>query len=174
MLNFSEVLEKSDDGRFIVTNKIMYDVSIVNSLIGPDKSKNNIDWFWENLPYPDGENFIKSLLEDVSEHKIPIYYYDLSGDYEVLEEIPANKIDDFLNENLQYTEETIDTIKNKILEEKIKLDYKNVAEIRFLEEWSIKDGEFTKKVVAFSPIFTVYSESKGMKLNFIKFWIRIR
>ena len=38
----------------IITKKILYDVPIVNLLL-EDRSENDPNWFWENLPYPSGE-----------------------------------------------------------------------------------------------------------------------
>lgn len=167
-------LGQENDSCVVVTNKIMYDVPIVNLMIGTDRTKKNQDWFWENLPSPDGENFISGLLDDIRNGRIPIYEYDLIGSYDTLVEIPQNKLNDFLKEKLSYYYDTYDTLTKKVETHKIMLGEKDIKELRFLEEWYIKDGEFYKKVVAFAPFFTINDPSLGQEQNTIAFWVRLK
>jgi hypothetical protein len=167
-------LGQENDSAVIITNKIMYDVPIVNLLIGNDRSKNNRDWFWENIPCPDCQNFTKGLLEDVKSGRLPIYEYDLVGTYDTLIEVPSSELDDFLESKLTYNYETYDTVKKKLVPQSMVLDENNIKEIRFLEEWYIKDGEFHKKVVAFAPFFTINDPNFSQEQNTIFFWVRLK
>lgn len=173
ILKIADVLEQNVDSSLVVTKKIMYDVPIINDLIGLDKSKNNPDWFWENLPYPDGENFIKNLFEDIEKNNVKIYYYELTGDYDTLVEIPKNEVKHFLKENLNFQYTILDTVTNKLKTEEFFLDYSYVKELRFLEEWYIKDGIFYKKVIAFAPFFRVFDPSTQQEISMIKYWVRL-
>ncbi len=159
--------------KLIVTDKIMYDVQIVNDIIG-DRSKNSPDWFWENLPTPESNDFIKSLLLDAISGKLKTYYYDMTGDYESFEEIPAADLKSYMDEVLTYELEIIDTTVKRYKPElvKIPLTYKNVKKIRFLEEWYIADGEFHKEVIAIAPYFTI--EYPNMEtVHAVYFWIMV-
>ena len=154
----------------VITTKIMYDVPIVNEIIG-DRSKDNIDsWYWENLPTPDGENFVKKLLNDAEKGKIKVYEYDLFSNYDTFPEIPQSEIKAFLKKGLEYLRVTLDTTVNpaKIVEQKIPLDYKNVKKLRFLEEWYIEDQKLCKQVIAIAPLFYV----EEMENPFAVFWIK--
>ena len=176
-LKIYDILKIDEDSSFVITEKIMYDVPIVNDIIGKDKSRKNRDWFWENLPSPDGENFIKSLFDDIFAGKLEISKYDVFGNYEVFDIIPKEKLNEFLEKSLVFKYEYLDTLSSKkavIKEENIKLDYKFVRKLRFLERWYIKNGEFNKKVIAIAPFFTVQNPTNKETYDLIKFWIIIK
>ena len=157
--------------KLIVTDKIMYDVSIVNELIG-DRSKNNPDWFWENLPVPDAIDFLQTLLEDAVSGKLKTYYYDPSGDYESFDLIAESDLKTFMDEKMVYKFEVIDTTvkRYKTKDVEIKLDYTHVKKLRFLEEWFLADGKMYKRVIAVAPYFVI--EYPGMEtVNSVFFWI---
>ncbi|MDR2009840.1 MAG: hypothetical protein LBQ22_05095 [Bacteroidales bacterium] len=171
---FSDILPGSNDGSLIITNKIMYDVPVVNEHIG-DRSKNNPDWFWENLPTPEGDNFLKELLEGAKSGELKTYYYDMMGDYEIFDEIPKDSLKSFMNEYLTFRFEVLDTtsVSHKLRPVEIHLDHTNIKMLRFLEEWSMKDGQFCKKVVAVAPFFTIYHPEMEKTINSIYFWILV-
>lgn len=162
-----------DADRLVITDKIMYDVQIVNEIIG-DRSKNSPDWFWENLPTPDSDNFIKQLLIDAACGKLPTYYYDMTGDYESFDRIPDSEVPAFMEDCLTYEFEAVDTTVLRYKTEKIKLnlDYTSVKKLRFLEEWYVSDGEFKKRVIAVAPYFTIEHDLIE-PVQAVFFWIMV-
>ncbi len=163
-----------DADKLVITDKIMYDVQIVNELIG-DRSVNSPDWFWENLPTPDSDNFINQLLIDAACGKLPTYYYDMNGDYESFDRIPDSEILTFMEDCLSYDFQVVDTTVERYKIEKIKvnLDYTNVKKLRFLEEWYVSDGEFKKRVIAVAPYFTIEHDLME-PVQAVFFWIMIK
>lgn len=159
--------------KLVITDKIMYDVQIVNDVIG-DRSKNSPDWFWENLPTPESDDFIKSLLTDALSGKLKTYYYDMTGDYESFDEILPADLQSYMDEIMTYEFEVIDTTVKRYKPEKveIQLTHKHVKKLRFLEEWFIADGVFHKRIIAVAPYFTI--EYPGLEpINAVYFWVMI-
>ena len=159
--------------KLVITDKIMYDVQIVNDVIG-DRSKNSPDWFWENLPTPESDDFIKSLLTDALSGKLKTYYYDMTGDYESFDEILPADLQSYMDEIMTYEFEVIDTTVKRYKPEKveIQLTHKHVKKLRFLEEWIIADGVFHKRIIAVAPYFTI--EYPGLEpINAVYFWVMI-
>jgi len=159
--------------KLVVTDKIMYDVPIVNEIIA-DRSKECPDWFWENLPTPDADIFLKTLLEDAASGKLKTYYYEMTGDYESFDVIPQSDLKAYMDDVMTYTFEIVDTTVKRYNPEKvdIKLDYKNVKKLRFLEEWFVANGKFYKQVIAIAPYFVI--EYPGMEtINAVYFWVLI-
>ncbi len=166
--------KKSEYGygdKLVITDKIMYDVPIVNEIIG-DRSKNSPDWFWENLPTPESDDFIKTLLSDAFSGKLKTYYYDMTGNYESFDEIKDVDLKPYMDNVMNYEFELVDTTVKRYKTEKINihLDYRNVKKLRFLEEWFISDGKFKKRVIAVAPYFVI--EYPDMEtINAVYFWI---
>ncbi|MDD2386149.1 MAG: hypothetical protein PHP52_05140 [Bacteroidales bacterium] len=159
--------------KLVITDKIMYDVQICNEIIG-DRSKNNPDWFWENLPTPESDEFIKALLDDAINGKLKTYYYDLTSDCESFDEIAQEDLKSYMNSVMTYEFEVIDsTVKRyKTIKKQVPLTYKHVKKLRFLEEWFVADGVFHKKVIAVAPYFVI--EYPGFETyNTVYFWIMI-
>lgn len=159
--------------KLVITDKIMYDVQIVNDVIG-DRSKNSPDWFWENLPTPESDDFIKSLLTDALSGKLKTYYYDMTGDYESFDEIIPADLQSYMDEIMTYEFEVIDTTVKRYKPEKveIQLTHKHVKKLRFLEEWFIADGVFHKRIIAVAPYFTI--EYPGLEpIHAVYFWVMI-
>ncbi|MDD4150125.1 MAG: hypothetical protein PHE33_08855 [Bacteroidales bacterium] len=159
--------------KLVITDKIMYDVQICNEIIG-DRSKNSPDWFWENLATPDGDEFVKGLLDDAVSGKLKTYYYDMTSDYESFDEIAPENLQAYMDSVMTYEFEVIDsTVKRyKTNKVQIQLTYQNVKKLRFLEEWFIADGVFHKKVIAVAPYFLI--EYPGFEtINTVYFWIMI-
>ena len=164
----------------VLTKKILYDVPIVNLLL-EDRSENDPNWFWENLPYPAGDKFIDDLFADAKDCNIPIYYYDPEGDYEHLERIPDNKVKEMFENDMTvslpvpdvFDEETNAYISRPNVD--FKLDQTRILKLRFLEEWRVDDGMITKKVLAMAPVFTINiggtEAQEGYAYNTVKFWI---
>ncbi len=166
--------QNAPGNKLIITDKIMYDVPIVNEIIG-DRTKNSPDWFWENLPSPDGDEFIKNLFLDAVSGKLKTYYYDITGDYESFDEIPSTELKSYMDDVLTYEIEIIDTTVKRFKPERvdIHLDYRNIKKLRFLEEWYMQDGEFRKRVIAVAPYFTI--EYPDMEtVHSVYFWILLK
>ncbi len=164
----------------IITKKILYDVPIVNLLL-EDRSENDPNWFWENLPYPAGDKFIDDLYADAKDCNIPIYYYDQEGDYEHLERIPDNKVKEMFENEMTvslpvpdvFDEETNAYISRPNVD--FQLDQTRILKLRFLEEWHFDNNMITKKVLAMAPVFTINiggtEAQEGYAYNTVKFWI---
>lgn len=166
----SENYDYSGD-KLVITDKIMYDVNIVNDIIG-DRSKNNPDWFWENLPSPESDDFVKALLKDAYSGKLKTYYYDMTGNYESFDFIPRSDLKSYMDEVMTYEIEIVDTTVKRYKTEKVNihLDYKNVKKLRFLEEWFLAEGKFYKRVIAVAPYFVI--EYPGLEtINAVYFWV---
>ncbi len=157
-----------------VTNKIMYDVPIHNEIIG-DRSKNNPDWFWENLPSPEDNIFLKSLLDDAITGKLKTYYYDMTGSYDSFEEIPQTQLKEYMQKSLHYEFEVVDSTSKSGAVKQIHLDidHTNITKLRFLEEWYIAEGKFNKRVIAIAPYFTIFHPSMDEVVNQVYFWILV-
>lgn len=166
--------EYDSGDKILITNKIMYDVPIVNENIA-SRDTTDPDWFWENLPTPDANIFIKTLLEDVSTGKLKSYYYQPTGDYESFEEIKEEDLDAFIEKISKFEIEVVDTVNSKAgkiitKKETVDVNYKNVKKLRFLEEWYLSNGEFKKRVIAIAPFF--YIEHPQIDcFKTIYFWI---
>jgi hypothetical protein len=132
----------------------MYDVVIVNEII-IDRTKNSPDWFWENLPQPGADTFLKTLLEDAVSGKLKTYYYDMTGSYDTFDAIPSSELKTYMDDVMTYEFELVDTTVKRYKTEQISipLDYSKVKKLRFLEEWFIADGKFHKRVIAVAPYF---------------------
>ncbi len=157
--------------KLIITDKIMYDVTIVNDIIG-DRTKNSPDWFWENLPLPESDEFVKTLLKDAYSGKLKSYYYDMTGDYESFDVIPQSKLKAYMDDVMTYEIEIVDTTVKRYKTDiiNIPLDYKTVKKLRFLEEWFMAEGKFHKRVIAVAPYFVI--EYPGLEpINAVYFWV---
>lgn len=163
----------------VLTKKILYDVPIVNLLL-EDRSEKDPNWFWENLPYPAGDEFVDKLFVDARDCEIPIYYYDPEGDYEHLDRIPDKEVKNLFDNDMKvslpvpdvYDEETASFIQRPNVE--FKLDQTRILKLRFLEEWRMYDGMIEKKVLAVAPVFTIKiggtDAQEGYEYNTVKFW----
>lgn len=170
---------KIEEGE-IITKKIMYDVPIVNLRLS-DRTTNNPDWFWENLPYPEGDKFIDNLYEQAKSGDIPIYKFDMNGEYDVLEQIEEKNLDKFFENEMsveitvpdRYDEENDQYIKmpNVVFD----LDAQRIHYLKFLEEWRFVDGNIEKKVLAVAPVFVINIGATDVQEaythRFAKFWI---
>ena len=169
-----------ETGGDIVTKKILYDVPIVNLLL-EDRSENDPNWFWENLPYPAGDKFIDNLFADARDCNIPIYYYDPEGDYEHLERIPDSKVKNMFENEMKVSlpvPDVFDETTNAYISRpnvEFQLDQTRILKLRFLEEWRFDNNMITKKVLAVAPVFTINiggtEAQEGYAYNAVKFWI---
>jgi hypothetical protein len=157
--------------KLVITDKIMYDVTIVNDIIG-DRTKNSPDWFWENLPLPESDEFVKTLLKDAYSGKLKSYYYDMTGNYKSFDVIPQSKLKAYMDDVMTYEIEIVDTTVKRYKTDiiNIPLDYKSVKKLRFLEEWFMAEGKFYKRVIAVAPYFVI--EYPGLEpINAVYFWV---
>ena len=164
----------------LVTKKILYDVPIVNLRL-QDRSVNDPNWFWENLPFPDGDKFVDKLFADARDCKMPIYEYDPEGDYEHLKRIPDNDVKKLFEKDMVVSipvpdvldEATGNFVSSPDLE--FQLDQTKILKLRFLEEWRFVDGMIVKKVLAVAPVFTInitgFDDEDGLEYNTVKFWV---
>ena len=169
--------EESGD---LVTRKILYDVPIVNLQL-EDRTEKDPNWFWENLPYPQGDKFIDDLFADARDCNIPIYYYDPEGDYDHLDRIPDKEVKRMFENEMTVSlpvPDVFDEATNAYVSRSnvdFKLDQTRILKLRFLEEWRIDDGMITKKVLAVAPVFTINiggtDAQEGYAYNTVKFWI---
>lgn len=159
--------------KLVVTDKIMYDVPIVNEIIG-DRTKNSPDWFWENLPQPGADTFLKTLLEDAVSGKLKTYYYDMTGTYDTFDVIPSSELKSYMDDVMTYEFELVDTTVKRYKTEQISipLDYSRVKKLRFLEEWFIADGKFHKRVIAVAPFFVIEHPAVD-PVSLVYFWILV-
>lgn len=151
--------EQKEEGE-LLTSKILYDVPIVNLQIGEDRTRNNPDWFWQNIPSPECEKFVADLFNNALNGKTQIYEYDMFGTYDTLVPISKKEAKDLLTD--RYFEVEIPDIYVEEIGEyipahhdSVKLDEKIIRKLRFLEEWRIVDGKICKKVLAVAPVFTI-------------------
>jgi len=163
----------------VITKKILYDVPIVNLQL-EDRSENDPNWFWENLPYPAGDKFVDNLFADARDCKIPIYYYELAGNYDHLERIPDDEVKKMFESEMTvslpvpdvYDEATDNYVSRPNVD--FKLDQTRILKLRFLEEWSYADGMIYKKVLAVAPVFSISiggtELQEGYVYNAVKFW----
>lgn len=177
----SSCKDKSDGPKGdLITKKILYDVPVVNLQL-EDRTVNNPNWFWENLPYPDGDGFIDKLYADARDGKIPLYYYDMEGDYEHLERIPKKDVERMFAEEMtvslpvpDFYDETTNTFVQRPNVDFL-LDAQHIHKLRFLEEWYDDDGMIVKKVLAVAPVFTINivgnDAQEGYVYNTVKFWV---
>ncbi|MBO7133727.1 MAG: hypothetical protein J6W06_06205 [Bacteroidales bacterium] len=163
----------------VITKKILYDVPIVNLKL-EDRTENDPNWFWENLPYPSGDKFIDNLFADVRDCKIPIYYYDPEGDYEHLERIPDSKVKEMFEYEMIVSlpvPDVYDETEDRYISRpnvEFQLDQTRIMKLRFLEEWQFNDGMITKKILAVAPVFSINivgtDNLEGYSFNTVKFW----
>lgn len=164
----------------VVTKKILYDVPIVNLQL-EDRTENDPNWFWENLPYPAGDKFIDDLFADARDCNIPIYYYDPEGSYDHLERIPDKEVKNLFENEMTVSlpvPDVFDETTNAYISRpnvEFKLDQTRILKLRFLEEWRMDDGMIVKKVLAVAPVFTINiggtDAQEGYAYNTVKFWI---
>ncbi|HOZ30156.1 MAG TPA: hypothetical protein PLL66_04495 [Bacteroidales bacterium] len=167
---------KKEPTKEIITNKIMYDVSIVNEDIVTQEDFER-DWFWLNIPVDDLDKLRTKLFDDVKSGALVSYYYDLTGDYEKFEVIPKESLIE-LFEKEWYVFEYVDVKKEETEEttkeaNKIPISKDQIMALRFLEEWYYEGDEFHKRVIAVAPVFTyeVPGESKGIN---VLYWVHIK
>ena len=171
--------EAGEERGDLVTRKIMYDVPIVNLQLD-DRTEKDPNWFWENLPYPAGDEFVDKLFADVRDCEIPIYYYDPEGDYDHLDRIPDKEVKNLFENDMKVSlpvPDVFDEATNAYISRpnvEFQLDQTRILKLRFLEEWRIDDGIITKKVLAVAPIFTINiggtEAQEGYEYNTVKFW----
>ena len=171
--------ETGEERGDLVTRKIMYDVPIVNLQLD-DRTEKDPNWFWENLPYPAGDEFVDKLFADARDCEMPIYYYDPEGDYDHLDRIPDKEVKNLFENDMKVSlpvPDVFDEATNAYISRpnvEFQLDQTRILKLRFLEEWRIDDGIITKKVLAVAPIFTINiggtEAQEGYEYNTVKFW----
>ena len=169
-----------EDRGDLVTRKILYDVPIVNLQL-EDRTEKDPNWFWENLPYPSGDEFVDKLFADARDCEIPIYYYDPEGDYEHLDRISDKEVKNLFENDMKVSlpvPDVFDETTNAYISRPnvdFQLDQTRILKLRFLEEWRFDNNMITKKVLAMAPVFTINiggtEAQEGYAYNTVKFWI---
>jgi len=152
-----EQQQKTEEKNYI-TERIQYDVKI----IGDDPET---DWWIDNIVGPDREKFVKMLIAKAQKGEVKAYdYFNHPLTPEQVQEIGI----DTLVQTLRRTVEPYDEYDTTII---TRLDYGQIAKIRFLEEWALNENtmEVQKKVLGISPIVMV--KLGEQEFNMPLFWI---
>jgi len=139
---FLQIVSSCDNSKKeIVTEKIQYDVNIKS----PDP---DYDWWIQNLPGPQREKLVETLLTGALEGKFQAYdYYN--------NPISPAEVSTILSDTtvvrLTQVEPPYETYDSVIIYNIVSED---ILRIRFLEEWRInpEDLSFEKKIVGIAPI----------------------
>lgn len=164
------------EGEDVITEKIMYDVCIVNENYVV-RTKDNPDWFYENLTVSDATKLTEYIYYGVLNGEIQAYYYDPLGDYETFEPIPLDKQKDLLTKDTQLhriESEPVEGDGQIISIDNVSVEMAGINEIkklRFLEEWYFDDGKIHKNVKAVAPVFSFDKCGDPRFVSAIYFWV---
>jgi hypothetical protein len=164
------------EGEDVITEKIMYDVCIVNENYVV-RTKDNPDWFYENLTVSDATKLTEYIFYGVLNGEIQAYYYDPLGDYETFEPIPLDKQKDLLTKDTQLhriESEPVEGDGQIISIDNVSVEMAGINEIkklRFLEEWYFVDGKIHKNVKAVAPVFSFDKCGDSRFVSAIYYWV---
>ncbi len=169
----STELEKKE--KEVITQKIMYDVPIVNpNIISKEDFKR--DWFWKNIPESDLDRLLIKLYDNVISGETQAYVYDAIDTFDEFEKIPKENVKKYSEEEW-FMYETIqeEDADGNIIEIRIPtlIEKKQIEKLRFLEEWYYEGDEFCKRVIAVAPIFVNHA-SDGLESINIFYWVDIK
>ncbi|MBU2650364.1 MAG: hypothetical protein KKA81_05475 [Bacteroidetes bacterium] len=149
---------QADEGKWIVTERIQYDVPVSN----PDPEA---DWWVQNLPGPQRETFLKELLSKAKSGDVQAWdYFHKPLTTTNVQQIGIDTLVKRLRRDIPPYEE-FDTIVVTSLE------LKDITRIRFLEEWKMQEGTLNieKRVIGIAPVKMV--EYNGVEYSMPLFWI---
>lgn len=142
----------------ILTEKIQYDVPVVNN-------DPQLDWWINNIEGSRREPFLKRIMEAAEKGEVRVFDY-FNHPLTPLQ-VRAQCIDTnymtLAREDPPY--DVVDTMTI------IEVSYQDITKIRFLEEWTWnpKTLEIEKKVLAIGPV--IQKEIAGESYNQLLFWI---
>jgi hypothetical protein len=142
----------------ILTEKIQYDVPVING-------DPQLDWWVNNIEGSKREPFLKRIMEAAEKGEVRVF--DYFNHPLTPQQLPAQCIDTIYRTLVrsyppyeEYDTMTINAV-----------SYKDITKIRFLEEWTWEPGSVNieKKVIAIGPV--VQREIAGESFNQLLFWI---
>jgi len=142
----------------ILTEKIQYDVPVIND-------NPQLDWWINNIEGSKREPFLKRIMEAAEKGEVSVCdYFNTSL---TPAQIPAI-ITDTIYLTLLRVYSPYEEYDTMIVRS---ISYRDIIKIRFLEEWSWDPGslEMKKKVLAIGPV--VQKEIAGESFNQLLFWI---
>jgi len=153
---------KTDSTANVITEKIMYDVTIKTP-------ETDGEWWRNNIEPSQREKFINALIDEVISGKRVAYDYlsdTVKLDKEELNRIVGTKYDTVFVENPANANDI------KKVPVTTTFDRKSITKIRFMEQWIITGSGFDKKVIAISPLKEVYDNNTGeLRGQTPLFWI---
>ncbi len=158
-LVFTQCAEKEvEDSRTLITNKIQYDVPIVN----PDASH---DWWIRNIEGSDREELVNNIFDRVLSGEVLAYDYfnELLSIQQIESLLADTMVQTLMRPVPPYTEYDTMIIRN--------IGPADISILRFLEEWKYdeKSLQIDKKIYAISPV--VEMKVNGQMLTRPLFWI---
>lgn len=164
----SETKEKE-----VITQKIMYDVQIINPNIISEEDFER-DWFWVNIPESDLDRLLTKIYDKVISGETQAYLYDPTGNYEDFEKISKKDFVKYFEEKwfIYETIQEIDEKTGNIIDISIPLplEKNQIKQLRFLEEWYYEKDVFCKRVIAVAPVFVT---DESLSIN-ILYWVDIK
>lgn len=150
---------KSQHGK-LITEKIVYDVSIRNTDV-------DADWWRDNLPGPARDHLVKWLMDGAKSGKITACNS---------EGIPMNSEDvknmgsEILHVTFQRPDPPYEDYDTTIRTE---LDYRDITRVRFMEEWYYDKHSnlIEKKVIAMAPVVENYAPDGKFRGYEALFWV---
>ncbi|MBN2637703.1 MAG: hypothetical protein JXR65_01300 [Bacteroidales bacterium] len=143
----------------VITPKIQYDVTIQS----PNSS---YDWWIQNIPGPQREKLIETLLKGALSGKYPVYDYFYNP-------INPQKVAQILNDSIRKTVQDKNPpyeLKDTVIVKRIGI--KDIAKLRFLEKWDIDPAnlEISKKVMGIAPVAKIQDVSGNTRWQPL-FWV---
>jgi len=142
----------------ILTEKIQYDVPVINS-------DPQLDWWINNIEGSKREPFLQRIMEAAAKGEVRVCdYFNKPLTPQQIMATGSDTIYQTLLRNYPPYDEFDTMIVRSI-------SYMNIVKIRFLEEWTWnrKSLEMNKKVLGIGPIIS--KEIGGEKFNQLLFWI---
>lgn len=143
----------------VITPKIQYNVTIQS----PNSSS---DWWIKNIPGPQREQLIETLLKGALSGKYPVYDYFFNP-------ITRQKVAQILNDSIRKTVQDKNPpyeLKDTVIVKKTGV--KDIVKLRFLEAWDMDTAtlEIRKKVMGIAPIAKIQDGSGNTRWQPL-FWI---
>ena len=143
-----------------ITEKIIYEVGIINT-------DAKADWWKDNLPGPARDQLVKWMMDGVKSGEIVACNEDgkpLSPDE------AASIGTETVSMTFQRPEPPYDTFDTIVCNE---LDYRDITRIRFMEEWHYDTGNnlISKKVTGMAPVIENYGPDGKFRGHEALFWV---
>ena len=156
---FTQCGQNVEDSRTLITKKIQYDVSIVNT-------DPNYDWWIGNIEGSSREGLLENIFKKALSGEVKAYnYFNEPLSVTQLKSMMA----DTIIQTLQRTFEPYTEYDTMII---LPIEPTDMNMIRFLEEWKYDESNLVidKKVIAICPVMEVMVGENKLKRPL--FWIR--